>query len=64
MKHKKIKETPNDGFELMEGTYGEWKETFSIQQERQLVHVVIILANINDSVLSPTASVGTLSVKP
>ena len=42
MKRIKIKETPKDGFEEMEGMYGERKETFSIQQERQLVHVVII----------------------
>ena len=44
MKRKKIKETPKDGYEEMEGMYGEQKETFSIQQERQLEHVVIVLA--------------------
>ena len=44
MKCKKIEETPKESFEEMEGTYGEPKETFSIQKERQLVHVVIKLA--------------------
>ena len=59
-----MKETPKDSFEEMAGTYWERKETFSKQQERQLVHVVIILANIDDSVLLPTACIGTLSVQP
>ena len=44
MKRKKIEETPKESFEEMEGTYGGRKEMFSIQQERQLVHVVIKLA--------------------